>query len=283
MHDVTAARAAGITGCFRYFDLVEVLLDDGYLGLGRDRTCSDRAARTRTALDGKGVLPSRLLGVRAVPAQAEGHGPRRTPPAVPAPFTAENAVTPLRRAHRLGITHARILPFALVCTLVGHATGAVPPLLAERAGTDRLVDAPVPRWGMARRQRRCPGLPDAPAAVRVAAATVLLGRLPGPCLSHPPAEAPHHRPRRGGHPTPPTSRTPRWRPASRPVPVPGVRSGYPARRPAAPGPAVLLGPVPHPGLAPTPARHPRAATPSRHGRAPWAPRVTASRHGPATS
>ncbi|MFH8470712.1 transposase family protein [Streptomyces sp. NPDC017991] len=36
MHDVTAARAAGITGCLRHFDLVEILLDDGYLGLSRD-------------------------------------------------------------------------------------------------------------------------------------------------------------------------------------------------------------------------------------------------------
>lgn len=36
MHDVTAACAAGITGCFRHFELVEILLDDGYLGLSRD-------------------------------------------------------------------------------------------------------------------------------------------------------------------------------------------------------------------------------------------------------
>ncbi|MFI1176619.1 transposase family protein [Streptomyces melanogenes] len=36
MHDVTAARTAGITGCFEHFEWVEVLLDDGYLGLGRD-------------------------------------------------------------------------------------------------------------------------------------------------------------------------------------------------------------------------------------------------------
>ncbi|MGW7412719.1 transposase family protein [Streptomyces sp. NPDC054863] len=36
MHDATAARAAGITGCFEHFGEVEVLLDDGYLGLSRD-------------------------------------------------------------------------------------------------------------------------------------------------------------------------------------------------------------------------------------------------------
>ncbi|MBB5110158.1 hypothetical protein FHS40_009290 [Streptomyces spectabilis] len=36
MHDVTAARAGGIASCFEHFARVEVLLDDGYLGLGRD-------------------------------------------------------------------------------------------------------------------------------------------------------------------------------------------------------------------------------------------------------
>ncbi|MFI1106338.1 transposase family protein [Streptomyces melanogenes] len=36
MHDTTAARAAGISGCFDHFGLVQVFLDDGYLGLSRD-------------------------------------------------------------------------------------------------------------------------------------------------------------------------------------------------------------------------------------------------------
>ncbi|MER6481205.1 transposase family protein [Streptomyces filamentosus] len=36
MHDATAARTAGIASCFHTFDLVQVLLDDGYLGLSRD-------------------------------------------------------------------------------------------------------------------------------------------------------------------------------------------------------------------------------------------------------
>ncbi|GGK30043.1 transposase [Streptomyces camponoticapitis] len=36
MHDVTAARTAGIGPCFDHFDRVQVLLDDGYLGLSRD-------------------------------------------------------------------------------------------------------------------------------------------------------------------------------------------------------------------------------------------------------
>ncbi|GAA2281814.1 hypothetical protein GCM10010145_62070 [Streptomyces ruber] len=34
-HDATAARAAGVTGCSDHLEQVEVLLDDGYLGLGR--------------------------------------------------------------------------------------------------------------------------------------------------------------------------------------------------------------------------------------------------------
>ncbi|MFH9297759.1 transposase family protein [Streptomyces sp. NPDC017520] len=36
MHDVTAARNEGIGTCFQHFPDVEVLLDDGYLGLRRD-------------------------------------------------------------------------------------------------------------------------------------------------------------------------------------------------------------------------------------------------------
>ncbi|MCX5157853.1 transposase [Streptomyces sp. NBC_00264] len=36
MHDATAARNEGIGICFRHFSDVEVLLDDGYLGLRRD-------------------------------------------------------------------------------------------------------------------------------------------------------------------------------------------------------------------------------------------------------
>ncbi len=36
MHDATAARNEGIASCFQHFPDVEVLLDDGYLGLSRD-------------------------------------------------------------------------------------------------------------------------------------------------------------------------------------------------------------------------------------------------------
>ncbi|MFE9500838.1 transposase family protein, partial [Streptomyces collinus] len=36
MHDATAARNEGIADCFQHFPDIEVLLDDGYLGLNRD-------------------------------------------------------------------------------------------------------------------------------------------------------------------------------------------------------------------------------------------------------
>lgn len=36
MHDATAARNEGVGTCFQHFPDVEVLLDDGYLGLRRD-------------------------------------------------------------------------------------------------------------------------------------------------------------------------------------------------------------------------------------------------------
>ncbi|GAA0491334.1 hypothetical protein GCM10010361_65730 [Streptomyces olivaceiscleroticus] len=57
MHDTTAARAAGVTGCFEHFDVVEVLLDDGYLGLGRDRPGQ---AITPPRRPRPGALPSRF-------------------------------------------------------------------------------------------------------------------------------------------------------------------------------------------------------------------------------
>ncbi len=41
MHDATAARNEGIAVCFQHFPDVEVLLDDGYLGLSRDRPGQD--------------------------------------------------------------------------------------------------------------------------------------------------------------------------------------------------------------------------------------------------
>ncbi|MFD7275514.1 transposase family protein [Streptomyces sp. NPDC059862] len=57
MHDATAARTAGITGCFNYFDQVEILLDDGYLGLSRDHPGQ---ALTPPRKPRPGALPGRL-------------------------------------------------------------------------------------------------------------------------------------------------------------------------------------------------------------------------------
>lgn len=58
MHDETAARTAGITGCFEHFDLVEVLLDDGYLGLSRDHPGQ---AVTPPRKPRPGALPGRVV------------------------------------------------------------------------------------------------------------------------------------------------------------------------------------------------------------------------------
>lgn len=54
MHDATAVRTAGIDACFRYFPEVEVLLDDGYLGLRRDHP-------------GKAITPPRKPNRSALP------------------------------------------------------------------------------------------------------------------------------------------------------------------------------------------------------------------------
>ena len=54
MHDATAARMEGIDSCFRHFPLVEVLVDDGYLGLRRDHP---RQALTPPRKPNKSALP----------------------------------------------------------------------------------------------------------------------------------------------------------------------------------------------------------------------------------
>lgn len=56
-HDATAARAAGIAGCFHHFDRVEVMLDDGYLGLSRDHPGQ---AVTPPRKPRPGALPGRV-------------------------------------------------------------------------------------------------------------------------------------------------------------------------------------------------------------------------------
>jgi hypothetical protein len=57
MHDATAARNEGIAVCFQYFPGVEVLLDDGYLGLRRDH---HGQAITPPRKPRPGALPSRV-------------------------------------------------------------------------------------------------------------------------------------------------------------------------------------------------------------------------------
>nr|WP_204366926.1 transposase family protein [Nocardiopsis ganjiahuensis] len=54
MHDATAVRTEGIDSCFRNFPQVEVLLDDGYLGLRRDHP-------------GKAITPLRKTNKSALP------------------------------------------------------------------------------------------------------------------------------------------------------------------------------------------------------------------------
>jgi DDE superfamily endonuclease/Helix-turn-helix of DDE superfamily endonuclease len=57
MHDATAARNEGISVCFQHFPDVEVLLDDGYLGLRRDHP---NQAITPPRKPRPGALPGRL-------------------------------------------------------------------------------------------------------------------------------------------------------------------------------------------------------------------------------
>lgn len=57
MHDATAARNEGIAVCFQHFPDVEVLLDDGYLGLSRDHRGQ---AITPPRKPRPGALPGRV-------------------------------------------------------------------------------------------------------------------------------------------------------------------------------------------------------------------------------
>ncbi|MFI1972566.1 transposase family protein [Streptomyces cinnamoneus] len=57
MHDATAARTEGIAVCFQHFPDVEVLLDDGYLGLSRDHR---ELAITPPRRPRPGALPGRV-------------------------------------------------------------------------------------------------------------------------------------------------------------------------------------------------------------------------------
>ncbi len=57
MHDATAARNEGIAVCFLHFPDVEVLLDDGYLGLSSDHRGQ---AITPPRKPRPGALPGRV-------------------------------------------------------------------------------------------------------------------------------------------------------------------------------------------------------------------------------
>lgn len=57
MHDATAVRNEGIAMCFQHFPDVEVLLDDGYLGLSRDHPGQ---AITPPRKPRPGALPGRV-------------------------------------------------------------------------------------------------------------------------------------------------------------------------------------------------------------------------------
>lgn len=66
MHDATAARNEGIAVCFQHFPEVQVLLDDGYLGLSHDHR-------------GQAITPPRNPRPGALPDRVEqwerdGHG-----------------------------------------------------------------------------------------------------------------------------------------------------------------------------------------------------------------
>ncbi|GHA77181.1 hypothetical protein GCM10010345_93660 [Streptomyces canarius] len=63
MHDATAARNESIDLCFQYFPDMEVLLDDGYLGLRRDH----QARRS-----GQAITP--LITPRASASSPSGRG-----------------------------------------------------------------------------------------------------------------------------------------------------------------------------------------------------------------
>ncbi|MER7928794.1 transposase [Streptomyces sp. NPDC096057] len=77
MHDVTAARTAGISTCFDHVDRVQVLLDDGYLALSRDHPRESPHPATHTATRSESAL-HRGSGTPATrPLLATNHRPIR--------------------------------------------------------------------------------------------------------------------------------------------------------------------------------------------------------------
>ncbi|MFI1769146.1 transposase family protein [Streptomyces sp. NPDC020800] len=114
MHDATAARSEGIADCFQHFPDVEVLLDDGYLGLRRDHP-------------GQAITPPRKPRPGALPGRVEqwerdrhGHSSDR--------ITVEHALADHKRWKQLTrFTHRRgNLPdtYRAIAGLVSDRTAA---------------------------------------------------------------------------------------------------------------------------------------------------------------
>lgn len=81
MHDATAARNEGIAVCSQHFPDVEVLLDDGCLGLSRDHRGQ---AITPPEKQRPGALPGK---VEQWEREATGTPPTASPSNTPSPIT----------------------------------------------------------------------------------------------------------------------------------------------------------------------------------------------------
>lgn len=115
MHDVTAARLAGIGRCLRTFDRVQVLLDDGYLGLSRDHR-------------GKALTQPRKLRPGATPPFIE-HNERQRHEHSSQRITVEHALADHKRwKHLQRWTHRRDrLPDTYQRSPLWYLTAAPPP------------------------------------------------------------------------------------------------------------------------------------------------------------
>lgn len=81
MYDATAARNEGIAVCFQHFPDVEILLDDGYLGLSGDHR---GRAITPHMKPGPGALPGRVHSGNET---ATNTPPTASPSNTPSPTT----------------------------------------------------------------------------------------------------------------------------------------------------------------------------------------------------
>ncbi|MFH8393951.1 transposase family protein [Streptomyces sp. NPDC018036] len=92
MHDATAARTAGIGNCFDHFDRVQVLLDDGYLGLSRDHRGKALTPPHKAATGSSSALRRTPRTPATRPLLATHH--RRTHPRRPQTLEATPALDP---------------------------------------------------------------------------------------------------------------------------------------------------------------------------------------------